>query len=145
VAKTTYREDQGVKELAGQVIAKYKELADCADANIVYLVKLSTKTREIGKCSKASDKWKYLTNADIVIEVWEPFWREFPKAREALLYHELRHVRKKVKENEDGSVEVSWSVNKHELEMFLDEIRLFGYWSEPLKKLQQMMSKPDEN
>lgn len=134
MAKTVYREDSSVRELAEKVISKYPELADCVDANIVYLIKISTKTKYIGKCVLASEKWRFLTNADLVVEVWEPFWREFPQAREALLYHELRHVRKKVKERE-GSVEVSWGLHKHELELFLDEVRLFGFWNESLKKL----------
>jgi hypothetical protein len=133
---TTYT-DAPIEEMANKLIEKYEELEDCFDAKIKFLFKESEKSSYIGKCSKATGKWKFLTgDLDYVVEVWEPFWNvATDKQKEALLYHELRHIEKKIKENDDGEETVTWKVRKHHEEIFADEIEHFGAWNDGLSNL----------
>jgi len=138
---TTYT-DAPIEEMANKLIEKYEELEDCFDAKIKYLFKESAKSAYIGKCSKATGKWRFLTgDLDYVVEVWKPYWTvASDKQKEALLYHELRHIEKKIKENDDGEETVMWKVRKHHEEIFADEILYFGYWNDGLLNLKEIMN-----
>ncbi len=126
-----YIDSPEVESLARKVIVEYEvDLHDCQDgAKIKYLFKVSEKSHYAGRCNKATGKWKYLTGMDYVVEIWQPFWNlANENQRQALLYHELRHVKKVI--TKDG--EVKWGVLKHDVELFINEIKFFGYWHQDL-------------
>ena len=130
-----YTDAPEVEEIAQQVIEQYPELEDCKFANIKYLFKIADRSREYGKCGRATGKWNYLTNYDYVVEIWDGAWINFnDKQKQALVYHELRHVLRIVVEKETGP-EIRWRIREHDIETFLDELTYFGAWNTRLREL----------
>jgi hypothetical protein len=131
--------DAPLEDMAEDIIIKYDELIHCNSAKIKYLFKRSEKSKYLGKCSKASGKWAFLTDVDYVVEVWEQWWKAATDhQKEALLYHELRHVEMVVKMKDEEEV-VKWKIKKHCVEVFFDEIRRYGAWNGELTELKNLL------
>lgn len=136
--------DAPLEAMAKTMIDKYDELAHCRDAQIKYLYKSSEKSKYLGKCSKASGKWRYLTDYDFIIEVWLEYWdTASAMEREALLFHELRHIEKAIK-FKDGVETFKWRVRKHDVEVFMKEAERFGAWTPDLEALQDLLIETEE-
>jgi predicted metallopeptidase len=132
---TEYRDAPEVEEIAQRLITEYVELEECEEAKVKYIFKISDKSDKYGTCSLASGKWKFLTDYDYVIEMWEAGWDELSaQQREALTYHELRHIMKVLKIKEDA-VEVKWRIRKHTYEFFIREFIHYGPWNAQYKEL----------
>jgi hypothetical protein len=129
-----YLEAPEVEKLAEEVLTKHEEhLQDCYGAKIKYLFKNTKKSAYSGKCCRTTGFWRTLTNYDFVIWVHRPSW-DFSdeNSKKALLYHELRHIKKEIDEETD---EVIWGLYKHEAEIFINEIQLYGPWTPAWRKI----------
>jgi len=125
-----YFESKEVEAIAAELIPDMK-WGDVP--KIKFLVLDSPRSSYLGKCSKATGKWKHLTGVDYVIEVWAGFWKTSTQTqKQALLYHELLHV--DFKEDEDTG-EITWKLRKHEVEEFIDVVKKYGPWNDSLKYL----------
>lgn len=134
-----YAEAPDAEQLAEHVLDEYGEyIQDVYGQNvrIKYLSKDSKKSTYLGKCSKATGKWKHLVNQDFIIEIFLPWWKQAKESeKKALLFHELKHIQMVEKETEDGDIEVSWKIRKHDVELFTSELELFGGWRDELKEM----------
>jgi hypothetical protein len=134
-----YSEVPEVEKMAETVIDQYGDtLQDVygQPCRIKYLSKNSKKSQFLGKCCKASGFWKHLTDFDYVIIVWETFWKNATELeKKALLFHELKHIKLEEKETPEGDIEIKWSLAKHQVELFVSELELFGAWHEPLDEV----------
>jgi len=131
----TYTDAPEVEQIAQKLIDKYPELVECQEAKVKYIFKVSKTSDKMGTCSPTSGKWKYLTDYDFVIEMWAGSWEELTNhQREALTYHELRHIMKVLKITDDN-VEVKWKTRKHSYELFLRELVHYGAWSTHYQEL----------
>lgn len=134
-----YSEAPEVQQLAEMVIEENPE--DLADVYgqpvaIKYLFKDSKKSQYLGKCSKATGKWRHMTLVDYVVEVWSEWWKTaLPNEKKALLFHELRHIKMEEKEDEEGNIEINWKIRKHDNEVFQSEIELYGSWRKEIAEL----------
>jgi hypothetical protein len=98
----------------------------------------------MGECGRATGRWKYLTDMDYIVEIWKQAWDALSETqKEALVYHELRHVKKTIKETDDDVV-IRWGLRKHTHELFVDEISHFGTWNRGLLELQSMFKTIEE-
>jgi len=132
---TYYADAPEVEQIAAKLIEKYPELHECQEAKVKYLFKVANKSDRMGNCGLATGKWKYLTDYDYVIEMWDKSWDGLSvHQREALTYHELRHIKKTVKEK-DGEITVKWKTYKHTYELFLRELLHYGAWSPHYQEL----------
>ena len=127
-----YSEALEVQALAETVVDQYGDSIQDVygqPVRIKYLFKDSKKSQYLGKCSRATGKWAHLVATDYVIEIWLQWWKDaLPNAKKALLFHELKHIQLVEKEDENGDIEISWKIRKHDAEMFVDDIALFGTW-----------------
>jgi hypothetical protein len=135
-----YSEALEVQELAEKVIEElgpdYLPDVYGQPIQIHYLFKNSKKSQYLGKCSKATGKWKHMVEKDFIIECWYPWWSSADEnERKALLYHELRHIKLEEKEDENGDIEINWKIRKHYVEMFPEEISLYGTWRPEIDEL----------
>jgi len=133
-----YLDAPEVETVAQNVLSHHWQrgmLTDCEGANIKYLFKSAEKSKHWGVCYRAVGKWKFLTDYDFVIEIWREAWDTLSALqKEALLYHELRHVKKKLVQKDNETV-VKWSTYDHELQFFYDEITAYGLWNKGLEDL----------
>jgi hypothetical protein len=121
-----YKDSMEVNEIAQCIIAD-KINWGATKPRIKFLVKVAKGSKYLGKCCRATGQWKYLTNYDYVIEVWEKYWKlADDNQKEALLYHELLHVLPYPKK--DGTI--SWLLRRHDLEEFFEVARDHGAWEE---------------
>jgi Putative phage metallopeptidase len=105
---------------------------------IKYLMLDADKSDCMGKCSRATGKWKHLTGYDYIIEAWRTGWDSCDEhGKEALVYHELLHVTSKV----DKNGEVKWGIKKHDLEEFFDVARKYGAWDLAIKTFIECFTK----
>ena len=126
---TNYEESKEVNEIAKELIPKMGWL-DLP--RIKFLVLIAERSSYLGKCSKATGKWRHLTSQDYVIEVFEKYWSTATiEQKQALLFHELLHIISK--EKDDGTI--VWGIRKHEVEEFLRVVEEYGAWSLPLVEL----------
>ena len=124
-----YVENNEVEQIAEELIP-HMEWRDTPE--IKFLMLVADKSIYAGKCSKATGKWKYLTDKDFIIEVWDGFWKTADtKAKEALVYHELKHI-DFLEDEETG--EIVWKLRRHDVEEFHDVVEKYGYWNEALKE-----------
>lgn len=132
-----YEHAPDVFKMASELMDRFSELEDCREAKITFLFRISESAGGyLGKCSLASEKWKHLTGSDYVIDIWKPFWDVVEEnRRQALVYHELTHIKRSEKEDKDGRVTVAWKLRKHDIELFIDEVRKFGNWRRELEEL----------
>lgn len=138
-----YMEAKDVEELAKQIIAGSKLLQDehIGEPKVYYLFK-NKNSCNMGKCSLATGKWKYLTACDYVIEINRKSWDELDEnGRKALVMHELLHIYKDVKVDEDGEETVKWRIRKHDVEEFNEVVKQYGAWEESIKILMDILKK----
>jgi hypothetical protein len=121
----------------------YTEFKDWPDLpKVKYLQKIATKSKFAGQISKCTGKWKYLTQYDYVMEIWDDFWvKATAKQKEALIYHELYHV---AFSEDDETGEITWQLKDHELEEFAEVVERYGTWNEALIKFKEILNKPEE-
>ena len=141
---STYIESPYLEKLAMEIIeARFK----WPKMPIIKFLFLKTmKSNYNAKCSKAGGKWKYLTNADYVIEVWEDSWENMDDyVREALLYHELLHIRPVERLNRDTNVvEIVWRIASHDVEEFLLTVQEYGIWNQSLNWFKVILDKAEK-
>jgi hypothetical protein len=137
MASIEYVDAPELKQRAKRLIEKYPELNHCTEARIHYLFRISESCKYLGKCNKANSRWKHLTDMDFVLEFWASWWEEATDLqKEALLYHELKHIERTVKMKDDQEV-VIWRTKKHDVELFIHEIENYGAWSTDLVVLKE--------
>jgi predicted metallopeptidase len=135
--KAEYSDAPEVQELADSVIEELG-LMDASMARIKYLFLQADKSKDNANIALAGTKWKHLTGYDFVVVVWESFWMGAnAHKRRALLYHELLHVERS--ETKKGT---KWSLRKHYVEAFPEEVQQFGTWSPQLQELAEIISLP---
>ena len=69
-----YFESKEVEAMASELIPSMELWSGAGVPKIKFLVLDAPRTSYLGKCSKATGKWKHLTGMDYVIEVWNGFW-----------------------------------------------------------------------
>ena len=124
-----YIENKEIDQIAEELIPQmgWREFPQ-----IKFLELIADKSTYLGKCSKATGKWKYLIHKDFVIEVWGAFWNTAErKVKEALLLHELKHV--DFSEDEETG-EITWRIRRHEVEEFHDVVEKYGAWNPDLEE-----------
>ena len=120
----------------------YGQMDWVEEPNVKFLMLMADESQYLGKCSKATGKWKYLTNMDYIVEVWNCFWDSADQHdREALLMHELMHIESA--EKKDGSL--VWKIRKHDVEEFLDVTKRYGLWSPPLIEIGKIINPVGQN
>ena len=129
-----YVEVSEAKVIAEKLLNEFKELKSFPA--IKYLMKVSDSSQYSGKISKATGKWKYLTNYDYIIEVWDGFWTQATNTqKEALIYHELKHIA--CKENDDATL--TWNIREHDSEEFVDVVKKYGAWNPALADIKKAL------
>lgn len=128
--------DEEVMALVAELTSTHEALISARDAKIKFLFYESEREPNwLGRCSKASKKWMYIAGVDYVIEINYMWWREASALQKrALLFHELRHVMRV--ETKKG---IKWYVREHEITGFLDEIRIFGPWSDRWAEVKRLL------
>lgn len=89
-------------------------------------------------CQKLSGAAKHLGDADYLVWVAADHLRSEGYTAgqvEALLYHELLHIR--VEEDEEG--EITFGVRHHDVEFFFEEYRDYGAWKVELERAEHAM------
>ncbi len=130
-------ESEALKELADELIGKWRELQFLADYEIRVLWKEEggeAKSRQIlGKCNKPGGYARYFALCDWVIWLAADHCRqgEFTDEQiEALLYHELKHCVLVGKDSKPG-------VRGHDYEVFADELNRYGFWNQGCENLKR--------
>jgi len=120
-----YIDDKQVEEVGSKVLKMF----DYPEQPLVKFLKMiSDKSNYLGKCSRATGKWKYLTDKDFVIEIWDKWWETANEhQKEALMYHEVSHIDFKEKDDE-----ITWRLKRHDIEEFNDVVKKYGTWNEEL-------------
>ena len=134
-----YNENQEVEQIAKELIPQmgWEHLPD-----IKFLMLVTEKNQYLGKCSKATGKWRYLVDKDYVIEVWEDYWSTATsEQKRALLYHELKHI-DYGEEKDDG--ELVWKIRRHDIEEFNDVVSKYKLWRPELQEFQRCLGGKDE-
>lgn len=136
MAEDKYEVDPRVEELAQRLVEKYK-LWDSfpKKPNVIYLLRKGPwrvgDREKLGECSRATGKWKFLTNVDFVIVLNKDFWTSFPESREPLLLHELLHIGGKMT-TYAGKEEWKWQIVPHDIEEFVTVVKDYGAWNAEL-------------
>jgi hypothetical protein len=105
--------------------------------NVKFLVLETENCDYLGKCSKVTGKWKYLTGYNYVIEVWRTFWDSADfETRKALLNHEILHIEPVYKRDES----FDWGLKKHDVEEFYDIVVKYGCWNDSLKAMKEAIN-----
>ena len=123
--------NQEIVDIANDLIREYH--TDAAFANIHYIFKeehqKSGNKVVLGKCTKQSDKLKFLHGFDFIIEFAHDIWQELNDVqKKALILHELKHI--SIGEDADGNIKLKTS--KHDLEEFRDVVEVFGLYTQDL-------------
>lgn len=112
-------------EMVKNLIETCPEFDHIKSAKIKYLFKIGTWSKN-GECSKASGKWRHLTDFDFVIILHKDTWDNFSiEQRNALIHHELSHIGRKDNEN--------WYIIPHDVEEFLSTYKRYGAWNGTLQ------------
>lgn len=83
------------------------------------------KRHVVAKVTKASPLWQCLSGVRLAVQFRRWFWEKYsPEQREAVVYHELRHIR--VEEPAHPGEPVRISLAPHDLEEFLGVARRYG-------------------
>jgi hypothetical protein len=131
-----------LEPISKKVIGAYDELAHCKEAKIKFLFKSSEKSKYLGKCHRATGKWKHLTGYDFVVEIWSEFWNQAATdQKEALLYHELRHIMR-VEKMKNDILTINWKLREHDTELFFGEVEHFGAWRDEIATLKTIIGVP---
>lgn len=98
----------------------------------------------LGKCVKLSGPARYFALGSHFL-VW--LGADNCRARnfndqqiEALLYHELLHIVREEKVDEEGNLlGITYKTRGHDIELFYDEIKEYGLWRDSLKQLSEVV------
>lgn len=125
----------GFKAIVRAVINRC--FSDLVDVNILWMFRLEHTISQgkivCAKTTKQSEQQRAIHGHAVVITIAWDIWQKItPIQREALLYHELRHVGF---DDENGKVELY----PHDVEMFTDELKRYGAWNSDLKALVEGM------
>jgi len=91
----------------------------------------------LGRCVKFSGLSAFFANDEFLIWVAADHARDYGLTRhqvEALLFHELKHV--------DRSERYTPKTRGHEVEMFIDEVRVYGAWKADLRRMVEQLRLP---
>lgn len=127
-----YSSASDVEEIAEGLIPNHHP--ELASARIQYLfTETASKKggRELmGKASKVSGRWEFLTELDFVIEVAAPIWKDLsPERRQALVDHLLEHCT--AQENEETG-DFKWSLREPDVKEFATVLQRHGCWADHL-------------
>jgi hypothetical protein len=132
-----YYESSKLAKIAHKMIYSGKKTLEAKGAKIKFLLLESKKSNCLGKCIKASALIHYLTGYDFIVYIWDTFWKDATKKqRQALLLHELLHIKKGVDRNE----KVKWTLKKHDLEEFSAVVKKYGLWLEEHRSFARSLS-----
>jgi len=95
----------------------------------------------LGKCKKASDLDRELSQFDFIILLRQVFWQHeqvTAQQRRALLDHELHHASPKLDPKTGDQVydereRPVWRTRKHDLEEFTDIVERYGCWTHEIE------------
>lgn len=109
--------------------------------NIKFLMKVTDKSEFIGQISKVTGKWKFLTEYDYVVEVWNEYWEKASAGqKEAVIYHELCHVLCEI--DDDGNTR--WNLKKHDIEEFKAVVQRYGVYRPSIEEFMNCLNPPAE-
>ena len=114
-----------VVTLAQAIISDFQMKA-ATEARIKYLLRDDFNCRNIGECRRTYGPWYYLCpDYDYVVVIDKTWWNKANlRSRQALLHHELSHVRRTLH---------GWRLMEHDLVDFISTAQAFGPWSPALK------------
>lgn len=136
---TEYQDAPEVESIARSLYGEFPDWHDVPE--IKYLFKVSEKSSFAAQIHKPAGIWSFLTDKNYVMEVWAECWEDFSmKQREALIFHELKHI--KCKERDDG--ELTWVLVDHDCEEFVDVIRRYGAWNKVLQDIKPLLNDKEE-
>jgi len=119
-------------KMVENTIETCSEFDHVKSAKIKFLFKIGNWTKA-GECSKASGKWRHLTDFDFVIMFHRESWDVFSiEQKMALIHHELSHIGRKDSNN--------WFIIPHDVEEFLSTYKRFGAWNGALQMMAQITS-----
>jgi hypothetical protein len=131
-----------IEDLADRLIDDFPELSHLLDIPISYLWKrkggASQGNPNLGKCTALSGAARYFGKHDFLVWLAADHVRDAaltPAQREALLYHQLRHIGEVLDENETSPTygETKIKLIGHDFEGFWSELQQFGPWSAELR------------
>jgi hypothetical protein len=136
MAKAQFHPAPEVEEVAVRVLAREEctdHLMITTETRIVYLIMDGPETNSwIGRCYRTVGPFQNLTAYNFVIAVYRDWWdKATDQQKEALVFHELMHVGYKL--SQKG--ETTWCLRDHFIEMFPQEVALFGPWNTGLQEL----------
>jgi hypothetical protein len=133
-----------IQTIGDALIVRWDELSHLQDANIEYRWKRSGGKSHgnltYGKCVKLSGLARHFAGSDFVVWVAADHLREsgwITYQLEALVYHELCHIAVEVNEDETSPDygEEKLVIRGHDRELFVDELRRYGAWDQPLQRI----------
>ena len=116
-----------VEQVANDIIERFHP--DLKDVRILYIFNTKPKLRggkiTLGSARKATPTERLFLNVEAVITICSESWdRQNSRQRQALLDHELHHLRVEV----DGTL----SLNPHDVEEFSTVLKRWGTWKSDL-------------
>jgi len=137
-----YMRAPDIEEMAFGVMRTYAEhLRDALDFGVQFLWKRqggSSGGRDtMGKCQKVSGLAGFFAGDDFLIWLAADHCRDYGLTRQqmdALIFHELKHIGRTEKYQP--------RVVGHEVEMFIDEVSIFGAWTGELRRMAEQLELP---
>jgi len=132
-----WKASDDVIELAEKLIAAYNKNA--LDAEIGYRFRSKCAKRGgktvLARTIKQSEAGKIFNGGlDFVLEIGDDAWQTLDDTqREALLLHEILHIKAEVDEENGGTVE--FGLNSHDTEEFRKVIEVYGFWMPDIEEL----------
>jgi len=128
-----YTEDKNIEEIGNRLL---KEFNFPEKPLVKFLKLIADNSSYLGKCSRATKKWKYLTDKDYIIEIWDKWWEKANETqKEALLFHELSHIG--YQERNDNII---WKINDHDINEFNEVVKRYGAWDDIIKKFKSILN-----
>lgn len=127
-----------VEEIAKELIDKYTQNFDenITWSKIAYIFNLREKCSYYGQIQLPGNAWEFLFDYNFVMIIHKEAWNNFDdNQKQALVFHELKHVASKL--DKDGNI--LWRLYKHDIEEFLDVVKIFGDWSNGLRTLKTLL------
>jgi Putative phage metallopeptidase len=141
-----------VEEVAERVMREWPEFQPIRDAvddglEIAYVfetkpfdpTKDEYKRHVVAKVTKASPLWQCLAEVRLAVQFRQWFWEKYSaEQREAVLYHELKHI--EITEPENPGDPLKISLKPHEIEEFYGVARRYGSVLPDIAKLVKVHS-----
>jgi hypothetical protein len=120
-----------VEEVSNELIESIPEINFIKPARIKYLLVNKEKLSYMGKITRPTGIWKYLTGYDYVMQVWAPLV-DLPdkKMLRATVLHELAHI--DLRETKSGD---EWSLKDHDIQELMIVTKYFGLYNDSLKTM----------